>query len=146
MASGPILCKSYVDGTMVSTIDTEQTEITERDGVWFTTGDCPILAMYINDLTGWPIHCFFADDIPSQHAFIVPREGWRLDVNGLSPAEKHNQRWECAEHRELADQELKDVLRRAAHSGGLSDAHRRAREIAPLLVAQARDALCAPSL
>jgi len=141
-AAGPASPTPYIDEAMPSVATTTDTGITDQDVVWFTCGDCHTLALEINRLTGWPIHSFLAEGRPDLHAFVVPREGWRLDVNGLAPAQEHNQRWECAEHRLYSDDEFMDIW---ANDGvGVNDALERAREIAPLLIAQARDALATP--
>jgi len=115
------------------------TEITVRDVTWFTCGDCHTLALEINRLTGWPIHCFLVNSRPDLHAFIVPREGWRLDIKGLFPAREYDAQWQCAEHRSFSDEEFMDIW---ANDGvGVGEAFERAQEIASLLVAQARDTL-----
>ena len=71
-------------------------EITSNDTLLFTCGACHILAREINKLTGWPIHCFLDgpdSPAPSHHAFVIPRRGWRLDVDGFSHAAEHNAKW-----------------------------------------------------
>jgi len=111
--------------------------VTEKDVVWFTCGDCSSLALEINRLTGWPIHSFLTEGSPDLHVFVVPHEGWRLDIRGLSLAREHDEHWSCAEHRELADQEFMDIW----SADSVQDAHERAKEVAPLLVAHASSTL-----
>ena len=114
-------------------------EITREDVATFTNGGCHILADEISKLSGWPIHCFLdAEGSPDWHAFIVPRNGWRLDVEGLQLEHEHNARWaeyvsetDC-EHSEFPYEEIVDVWGSVAEDDSTVS---RAREVALLLLA-----------
>src|ERR1035437_9022766 len=60
-------------------------------------------------MIGWPIHSFVAENgSETKHFFIVPREGWRLDVEGFSTSEEHDQRWRMqpGSHKEFSYEQI----------------------------------------
>jgi len=124
-----------------------KTQITSNDQLIFTSGACHLLAHEINELTGWPIHCFMDEPnypAPCHHAFIVPRKGWRLDVNGFQPAVEHNGKWTCVSgkhsHKKFSYGKIVSAWGGAADwlLESEEEIATRAKELAPHLVALAR--------
>ena len=115
-------------------------EITDDDVHVFTEGSCHVLAHEVHKLTGWPIHCFVGDDKKlEQHAFIVPRPGWRLDVEGLSPADQHDKRWGWSLRVPKTNHQTFSWKQISAKWGAWECHAERAAEIAPLIVALVND-------
>jgi hypothetical protein len=115
-------------------------QITEDDIYVFSNGACHVLAREISALTSWPIHCFLDwNEEAEKHAFVVPLPGWRLDVRGLSLAYDHDKlwSWEPFSHSSFPYEHIVECW--GARRGDWvaeQEAHaRRAREIAPLLIA-----------
>jgi len=126
-------------------VETPLDEIAASDIDLFTEGGCHILAREIETISGWPIHCFSAgagDRLPRYHAFVVPAPGWRLDVEGCSPAHMHEQRWgfwNGCEHKRFPYEQIAHswgpVLAPTSEAWALT----RSRALAPLLVELACD-------
>jgi len=126
-------------------VETPLKEVSADDITLFTTGGCHILAREIEKIAGWPIHCFLESSgwhDPCHHAFVVPREGWRLDIEGCSQDHMHDRRWggwNGIEHEEFAYQEIVDAWNSPLNARDEAHAVSRALELAPLLVALATE-------
>ena len=115
-----------------------QLEVTEDDVELFTCGNCMELACELHKITGWPIHSFVAENgSETKHFFIVPREGWRLDVEGFSTSEEHDQRWRMqpGSHKEFSYEQILAMW--GDEMNVEIGAVERAAEIAPLVASYA---------
>ena len=119
--------------THKSSSTNQSVKITEKDIIDFTCGGCADLAYEVQRLTGWPVHCFVEQGGPADHAFVVPKPGWRLDVEGLSKEKDHDKRWgwESCKHKRFSYKKITEMW-----GDQVADdfSMRRAKEIAPLLI------------
>jgi hypothetical protein len=108
--------------------------IGQKDITRFTCGSCYQLAEAIRDVTGWPIYAFWDEHFQDYdiHAFVKTPRGTYLDIYGEHSRYKMLSRWgerHIRRVRKTAD------LRSWDFGNPFYDSYPRARQIAPLLIA-----------
>lgn len=109
-------------------------EINRSDIIRFTFGSCYQLAEAIHDVTGWPLYAFwdeFFEDYDT-HAFVKTPRGTFMDVYGEHTRYKMLIQWEAKHIRKVNSSY---DLRRWDNGNPFYDSSARARQVAPLLIA-----------
>jgi hypothetical protein len=111
-----------------------QNTITAYDLTCFTCGSCYQLAEVIHEITGWPVYAFWNDlyrdyDI---HAFVKTPRNTFMDVYGEHSRYRMLTRWEMQHIRRVR---RSYDLHQWDNGNPFYDSTDRAREIAPLLIA-----------